>query len=126
MNWLKTVGKAVLKYGKLVPGFQQYFQFLPALAALTPNKMDDALAPVIVSELNQLVGVIVATEAAGQAISASGDQKLQMAAPQVAQVILGSAAMAGHEIADDVLFQKACTEIAGGVADLMNSLKAKD
>lgn len=123
-SWLKATGAAVLKYGALVPGLQPYFQFIPTIAALTPTKKDDALAPVIVSELNQLTGVIVSVEAAGQAIQAGGPQKLQMAAPQIAQIILGSAAMAGKKVEDPAMFQKGVESVTSGWADIMNSVKA--
>jgi hypothetical protein len=44
-----------------------------------------------------------------------------MAAPLIAQAILQSSLMAGHTLADPVLFKQGATKIADGLADVLNA-----
>jgi hypothetical protein len=68
--------------------------------------------------------VITMVEAIGQAASVPmpGAEKLKVATPLVAQIILSSSMLAQHKIGDEVLFRQGCTSIASGMADVLNSL----
>ena len=77
-----------------------------------------------VNDLTQIGSIIAQVEAMGQALSLPGTQKLTAAAPLVAQVVLNSELLIGRKITDEALFTKATQEIASGMADLLNSLKA--
>lgn len=69
------------------------------------------------------VGNIVAeVEAFGQLKGLSGADKAKMAGPLVAQVLLSGSLLSGKKIADPIAFQAACVTIAGGVADVLNSV----
>ncbi len=69
-----------------------------------------------------MAGIIQQIEIIGQKMQTPGAQKLQMAAPLVAQVILQSSVLANHKIANSDLFQQGCTKVADGWADILNSL----
>lgn len=51
----------------------------------------------------------------------TGDQKLQGAAPSVAQIVLDSALMAGHSVAQPALFQSGVAKVTSGIVDIVNS-----
>lgn len=114
MTWLKRVGQILAAGVEIVTGLN--FQ------AMFPSSAQGAIGTVV-NDLQQIQGVIVSVEAAANAVSAAGPQKLLMAAPLVAQIIMQSSLMAGHKIDNQALFTQAATEIAQGMADLLNSLK---
>lgn len=114
MTFLSKLGSIALKIGQIITGFN----------GLVPAQYQPA-AVKVASELEQLAGVIQTVEIIGQRLQIPGPQKLTAAAPLVAQAILQSALMADKKIANQDLFSKACTEIAGGMADLLNSLEDK-
>jgi hypothetical protein len=116
MTFLAKLGAAILKFTEIVAGIS------PVLATALPGQ--SGTITTVSNDLAQIANIIGIAESMGQAISAPGAQKLTMAAPQVAQIILQSSILVNHSIEDPALFQKAVTEIAGGVADLLNSLKA--
>jgi len=113
-TFLKKLGQILLKGTQIAVGI------MPVVQQSFPTSQ-----PVqqVTDTLTAVAGVIAQVEVIGQALGQPGSQKLIAAAPLVAQVVLQSAFMAKHEIADPAKFNAACTTIAGGVADLMNSLK---
>lgn len=112
MTLLQKIGSFILKGIEIVSGL------LP-IATTTTNQ---GVVATVSADLAQVANIIVAAEAAGQAIQASGAQMLTMAAPQVAQVILSSAILANHKISNQALFTTGCQSIASGMADVLNSL----
>ncbi len=116
MTFLSKLGAAILKFTQIVAGIA------PVMEAAVPGQAQTI--QVVSQDLAQIASIITTAEAMGQAIAAPGAQKLTMAAPMVSQIILQSTLLVGHSIEDPALFQKAVGEIAGGVADLLNSLKA--
>ena len=114
MSFLKKLGSAILGGISIVTGFQ------PVVQSINPRV--GSLTTTVTSDLALVAAVIGQVEAMGQALALPGAQKLTAAAPLVAQVIMQSSLMTGKKINDEVLFQKACSEIAGGMADLLNSL----
>jgi len=116
MTFLSKLGAAILKFTQIVAGIA------PVAEAAFPGQ--SVQIQTVSNDLAQIAQIVTNVEAVGQALKLPGDQKLTGASPLVAQVILQSSMLVGHSIDDEALFQKACTEIAGGVADLLNSLKS--
>lgn len=117
-GWLKKAGSIALKGIELAAGNA------PTVKVLVPKAAGAIDA--VVGDLAQIKDIIVTVEAIGQAWGQPGAEKLRVAGPLVAQAIAQSSMMAGHQIADKAAYDKACATIAGGMADLLNSLKAED
>ena len=117
MKLLKKIGLIVLKATEIVTGFG------PGLAAIIPGDKDDRIIQTASADLSQVAGIITQVEVFGAALGIAGPDKLRAAAPAVAQVILRSTVLAGRKIHDTVLFQAGCTQVAAGMADILNSLK---
>lgn len=117
MTFLKKFGQVVAQILGLVTGIG------PIFGASIPGSAS-AIA-VAGDTLDRILGVILAVEATGAALTLPGPQKLAAATPQVAQVILASAFLAHHDIADPAKFKASMTQITSGFADLLNSLKDK-
>lgn len=119
MKWLSKAGLIILKMTEILTGFG------PILTTLIPGDKDDKVVAAVSHELTQIAGIVTQVEAMAGALSQPlpGAEKLRMATPSVAQVILQSSMMAHHKIANPVLFQQGCSQIASGMADILNSLK---
>lgn len=119
MGWLKKAGIIIGQVTAAVVGLG------PLVAALTPSKKDDQIVAIAADTLAQIGGIVTQVEAMAGALAQPlpGDQKLLMATPMVAQVILSSALMAKHKIEDPVTFKAGCASIASGMADVLNSFK---
>ena len=117
IGWLKKAGKVALQGIALAAGNA------PAIKLITPDNVD-RIVDATVGELTQIAGIIVTVEAAGQAWNQPGAEKLRVAGPLVAQAVARSSLLVGKEIGDKAKYDAACATIAGGVADLLNSLKA--
>lgn len=116
LGFLKTFGKVVLKGIAIINGFA------PTAKALIPGDKDDRIIDIVSQDLAQIADIITTTEAIGQTLNLPGTQKLDAAAPLVAQVILKSAVLANHQIANPSLFSQGARKIADGFADVLNSL----
>lgn len=115
LSGLKKFGQIVANIAGIATGLGPIFQAsLPAQAG-TIGKVE--------SEIQQFADVIKNVEAVGQVLGLPGPDKLKAAAPLVAQVLLKSALMAGHEY-DPALLTSGATKIADGYADVVNSIKA--
>lgn len=116
MTFLKKLGQVVVNIAGIVSGIG------PIFSASIP-KASGAIN-LVTSEIAQLAGVIATVEAVGQAVSTPlpGTEKLKAATPLVAQIILASSVMAGKKIADPAKFQLGASEVASGIADILNSL----
>jgi hypothetical protein len=114
MTFLKKLGQIILKATEIFAGFAPIVQTeFPGLSGTVQTVSND---------LAQIANIVVAVEAAGQSLNIPGADKLKAAAPQVAQIILKSALLVNHKIANPDLFQQGSTKIADGVADILNSL----
>ena len=117
MKFLTKLGQILLQATQIVTGFAPLAKMaLPGYA----DKVD-----VVSQDLAEIAQVIANVEAVGQALTLPGAQKLQASAPLVAQVILRSAIVANHKIANPTLFQQGAQKIADGMADVLNSLEDK-
>lgn len=97
----------------------------PILGKLLPKKAE-GVADVVVSDLGELSSVVTNIETAANAVPGglTGAQKFAAALPGVTRAIAQSSVMAGKKIADQALFQKACSEYAQATVDMLNSLDA--
>ena len=118
MKWLTLIGKIVLTGLSVVTGFG------PMVGNMIPGTKDDKIIKTAEDTLTQVAQIIGMVEAIGQAATTpmAGPEKLKVAAPLVAQIIMSSSMLTQHKITDEVLFRQGCTSIASGMADVLNSL----
>lgn len=121
-TFLSKLGKIMQITGKVVG---VYLGFAPGLAALTPSQKDDKIVAATVLPLQQIAGIVVQVEAMAQALDTplAGPDKLKMATPLVAQIVLSSGVLAGKKIANPELFKQGCAQLGSGMADILNSIK---
>jgi hypothetical protein len=119
MTWLKKAGLILAKVTEILIGFG------PIVSSIIPGDKDDKVIQVATHELTQIAQIVTQVEVMAGALSQPlpGDQKLLMATPAVAQIILQSSMMAHHKIADPVKFKAGCASIASGMADVLYALK---
>jgi hypothetical protein len=116
MTFLKTLGRWIVEGLQVAAGLTPFLQTAAPQVVGTVTKIE--------SELSQLASIIVTVEAVGASLGLPGNDKIRAAGPLVEQLIQQSALMAGQTIADGPKYATACQTIAGGIADLLNSLKA--
>lgn len=118
MKWLTLVGKYALVGLNLLTGFG------PMIGQMIPGDKDDKVILKATDTLTQVSTVIQMVEAIGQAASTpmAGPEKLKVATPLVAQIVLSSSMLAQHKIANEDLFRAGCASIASGMADVLNSI----
>ena len=115
MSFLKKLGQVIAK------GISVVAEYGPLALRFVPGA--GPIVAAVTSELTQIAQIIVLIEAAFQA-PGSGPDKLKAATPLVAQAILNSSLVAGHEIHDQALFLQGSSKIADGTVDVLNSLKS--
>lgn len=101
-------------------GLQILGVFQPIVSAVVPGLA--APIQVVSKDLTEAFQVIVDTEEVGAALQLKGPDKLKAAAPRIADIILQSAALANHKVANPDLFNQGTTKVADGLADIVNSL----
>lgn len=118
MNFLRKLAAGILKGVGIVTGF------LPLLQGVIPSRAADKVAEVS-DDLTKVAGIISLVEAAAGAVTSPlpGAEKLKMAAPLVAQIVLQSDILVGKRVKDQALFQQGTASIASGMADILNSLE---
>lgn len=114
MKFLTILGQVLLKGTAIFTGFA------PLIQATVPGSSN--VIQTISKDLTEIANIIAQVEAAGQALKLPGEQKLEMATPLIAQIIISSSIMANHKIANPDLFKAGCGKIAGGFADVLNSI----
>jgi hypothetical protein len=121
MTFLSKLGKVMSVVGKVIVVAGG---FAPGLVAMTPTKKDDEIWGKVSPSLANIASIVAAVEAMSAALvePIPGAQKLQMATPIVAQIILNDL-VAGKKIQDAALFRTGCERITGGIADVLNSIK---
>lgn len=115
MSFLAKIGGIVLKGIAIASGFMPLVQqqFPQTSGAVTQFQ----------GTLSKIAAIVVSIEAIGQLKGLPGAEKAKAAGPLVAQAILTSSLMVGQRIDNPTLFNQGCINIAGGVADVLNSLK---
>jgi hypothetical protein len=117
MKFLTKLGQVLLQATSIVTGFA------PLAKIALPGQSDKI--DVISQDLAEIAQAVATMEAIGQALNLPGPQKLQGITPLVAQIILRSALVANHKVANATLFQQGATKIGDGMADILNSLEDK-
>lgn len=115
MGFLAKIGVIALKASQVIMGFA------PVAAMAYPSQA--GTIQTISQDSAQIANIIQTMEVAGQALQIKGPDKLKAATPLVAQVVLQSAVLANHKIAQPELFKQGTQKIADGWADVLNSLK---
>lgn len=101
-------------------GLQIVGLFGPVVQQVLPNSA--GVVETVSQDLSQIASVVVDIEQAGVALQLKGPDKLKAAAPLVADIILKSTLLVNHKIANPDLFNQGASEIAAGMADVLNSL----
>lgn len=114
MTFLKTLGQLILK------GVQIWLGFAPIVS----QQVGGGVVQKVSRDLAEIARIVVDMEALGQQSGMPGTERAKAAGPLVAQIILDSTLLSGGKIAQPDLFAAACVTIAGGVADVLNSLHA--
>lgn len=114
MTFLKKLGSIIAAVSGVFLGFA------PAFEQAVPKSSN--VIDTVSKDLAQVGNVVAQIEAIGQLKGLAGPDKAKAAGPLVAQIILSSSLVAGKKIANQDLFNQACVEISGGVADVLNSL----
>jgi hypothetical protein len=122
MGWLKKAGIIIGQVTASVVGLTPAIQMI---TSMTASKDDDKIVSALVDPLRQFASIVAQVEAMANALTVplAGPEKLKMATPMIAQVILSSSLMVKHKIENPVLFRQGCASIASGMADVLNSLK---
>ena len=109
---------------KVAQYFAQGLRVLGIFAPVVETVLPQASGTIqtVSQDLTDIGNVIVDVEQVGTALALKGPDKLKAAALLVADVILKSSMLANHKVANPDLFNQGCTEIAGGMADVINSL----
>ncbi len=112
--------------GKLGKALAQGLAIAAGVGPIIEPFLGSKVQTAVTTGVNDLtsIGQLVATAEAMIQAPGSGAAKLAAASPLVAQIISTSELVAGKKITNEALFTKACQEITGGVADLLNSLDA--
>lgn len=106
--------------GYFAEGLKILGLFGPVVTTVLPQAQ--GTIQTVSQDLTEIGNVIVDVEQVGTALALKGPDKLKAAAPLVADIVLKSALLANHKIANPDLFNQGCSEIAGGMADVLNSL----
>jgi hypothetical protein len=115
MTFLKKLGGIAVKIGQFAPYVGPIIKgFLPTAAA---EKFDRAM-----DWLSDGIDVVVGVEAIGQTLGLAGTQKLTAATPLIADMLVRHPFFTGKKIKDPVLFKAGAEKLAGGLADILNSL----
>jgi hypothetical protein len=115
MSLLKKIGGLILKLAGLVPEILPFFPGIGAPATA-------------ISELSSIAHFVVTAEGMFAAVAGpdtkTGSEKLKAATPYVSQVVQAwiNTNLAGKKIQNAALFEQGCTELTGGMADVLNSL----
>lgn len=115
MTFLKKLGSILAQGIALATGVW------PLVSGLFGSKAQQGTT--VVNDLSAIGAVVVQVEAIIQG-AGTGAQKLQAAAPLVANIVKTSELVSGHQIANEPLFIQGCTDLTNAVAEILNSLSA--
>ena len=120
LSFLKQLGIDIVKGAAGLAGLLPLFQkVVPAGVA--------AVVTTASTDLSEIAGIIVSIEAAGATLTPNmtGAQKLAAVTPLVLQAIYKSDLLNGKEIADLTVVTAGAEQIASGVVNILNGLKAQ-
>jgi hypothetical protein len=117
LTFLKKLGQGVAQAVIFATGLEPLIApFLGARANTTVGKA--------VNDLTAIAQQIVSVEAILQG-PGRGAEKLAASVPLIAGIIRTSEFVAGKHVVDEATFIQGCEKIAGGLADVLNSLANK-
>lgn len=123
LKWLGWTLTAIGEVSGVLPAVKAFLGGVSPRAAAAVGTAGDVLTKIV--GVVQQVEVVFASFTSAEA--KSGAEKLQAAIPGVQALLrdyVQSGALGSATIQDKALFLKACAEIAGGTADLLNALEA--
>jgi len=101
-------------------GLQIVGVFAPIVSQVLPQSA--GTVQTVSKDLTEILQATIDAEQVGVALSLKGPDKLKAAIPAVSDIILQSAALANHKIANPDLYNQGVAKIADGAADIVNSL----
>lgn len=111
--------------GTIVRVVGQASGFIPMINPFVPAK-DQGVAQNVEDKLSQALSVVVTAEqmftAAYGAEGKKGSDKLKAATPFIAQLVQQSPLLLGKKIANETLFEDACSRLTAALADILNSV----
>ena len=121
MKFLTVVGNILSKVIAVVSGFN-----FGALFPAGSTAAKDVAA--VTDKLEQAASFVMTAEGMFQAAfgpdQKNGAQKLAAATPFVAKLIQSMEILAGKKIKNEDLFTRGCSEITGGLADVLNAYES--
>lgn len=118
MTFLSKIGSILLKGIAIASGIGGIIgQQVPGTAGTVTR---------VLGFLTELAPIITTVETIGQIKGIPGAEKAKLAGPLIGQIVLQSDFMIGKKIDQPDLFKLGCERVAGGVADILNSLRAED
>lgn len=113
--------KFLSKFAEIVAkGLQIVGVFAPLVQSVMPQA--ERTIQIVSKDLTEIFTAITDAERVGLALSLKGPDKLKAAIPAVSDIILQSAALANHKIANVELYNQGVAKMADGAADIANSL----
>jgi hypothetical protein len=109
---------------KLVEYFEKGLQILN-LFQPTIQMVDNKagmITQTVSKDMNEIYLVLADVEKEALALGLKGPDKLKMAVPLVEDIILRSASLANHKVANPDLFKQGVEKLTSGAADIVNSL----
>jgi hypothetical protein len=104
MTFLTKLATILLKAGSVITGF----------SPLVPSQMSGTL--------DKIAEIIVIAETIGQTLQLKGPDKLKMAAPLIANIILKSELLIDKKIRNQDLFNESIEQLTSGFVGVLNSL----
>ena len=117
MKFLSKVAEYIQK------GLQILNLFQPVVQA--ENQKAGQVVTTVSKDLSEVFGAVQDAEQIGQAMNLPGAGKLQVAIPLIGDIVLQSAALSGHTIANQALYNQGLAKFSDGAADIVNSLDPK-
>lgn len=114
MTFLKKLGQIISTVAGVFTGFSPFLQ--------KEVPQTGQVIQIISKDLSAVMDQVAYIESIGQLKGLAGPEKAKLLGPIVANILLGSATLAGKKVANQPLFLQGCQEIGAGVADILNSL----
>lgn len=118
---MKFLSKLAQYFAK---GLQILGIFQPVVQQVVGSGSAAQIIQTVSQDITQIANAVIDAEQVGVALQLKGPDKLRAAAPHVADIILRSTLLVNHSIANAQLFNQGVNEVAGGFADILNSLHA--
>jgi len=115
VSFLKKLGKILANAAAIAVGIG------PVIQPFLGSGKAASIAGTVTNDLTQVAQIVTTVEAVIQT-PGSGAAKLAAAVPLVKGIIQSSELVIGKKVANEALFEQACTEYTQATVDLLNSL----